>query len=499
MLETAVLLDNPGGGAVAEPKNDGGGSGGGGGEEEGGNQNSGGNRWPHEETLTLLKIRSEMDLTFRDSTLKGPLWDEVSRKMEEFGYQRSAKKCREKFENIYKYHRRTKEGRSGRQTGKNYRFFEQLEVFDAMQGGGNKISGDDAAELASPTPVAMIKPNTNIVQDFRIGFGAGADVLSASTSTTYSSGKDSGGSSARRRRERKLAGYFEKLMKEVLEKQENLQKKFLEAIERCESQRMAREEAWKKQEIERLKREQQSLAQERAVAEAKDAAVIAFLQKIAKHPILVHVEQQQQPQNLVHSEQQPQKPQSEVLEPQNNNNNNNGSAGETTASSSRWPKSEVEALIRIRTNLDLQNHDSGSSKGPLWEDISAEMKKLGYDRNAKRCKEKWENINKYYRRVKDSNKRRPEDSKTCPYFHILDSLYQTKSRKLELSPTPDLPNFNLKAGEMLLQIMTQNQPGKEDGERSNNAHQAQEHDEDEDVDEDNSESEDGFQVVANQP
>nr|GMD56519.1 trihelix transcription factor GT-2-like [Ipomoea batatas] len=434
-------MDNPGGGAVAEPKNDGGGSGGGGGEEEGGNQNSGGNRWPHEETLTLLKIRSEMDLTFRDSTLKGPLWDEVSRKMEEFGYQRSAKKCREKFENIYKYHRRTKEGRSGRQTGKNYRFFEQLEVFDAMQGGGNKISGDDAAELASPTPVAMIKPNTNIVQDFRIGFGAGADVLSASTSTTYSSGKDSGGSSARRRRERKLAGYFEKLMKEVLEKQENLQKKFLEAIERCESQRMAREEAWKKQEIERLKREQQSLAQERAVAEAKDAAVIAFL----------------------------------------------------------WPKSEVEALIRIRTNLDLQNHDSGSSKGPLWEDISAEMKKIGYDRNAKRCKEKWENINKYYRRVKDSNKRRPEDSKTCPYFHILDSLYQTKSRKLELSPTPDLPNFNLKAGEMLLQIMTQNQPGKEDGERSNNAHQSQEHDEDEDVDEDNSESEDGFQIVANQP
>lgn len=74
-----MLLDNPGGGAVAEPKNDGGGGGGGGGEEEGGHQNSGGNRWPHEETLTLLKIRSEMDLTFRDSTLKGPLWDEVSR------------------------------------------------------------------------------------------------------------------------------------------------------------------------------------------------------------------------------------------------------------------------------------------------------------------------------------------------------------------------------------------------------------------------------------
>ena len=40
---------------------------------------SGGNRWPREETLALIRIRSEMDATFRDATLKGPLWEEVSR------------------------------------------------------------------------------------------------------------------------------------------------------------------------------------------------------------------------------------------------------------------------------------------------------------------------------------------------------------------------------------------------------------------------------------
>ena len=38
-----------------------------------------GNRWPRQETLALLKIRSEMDCVFRDATLKGPLWEEVSR------------------------------------------------------------------------------------------------------------------------------------------------------------------------------------------------------------------------------------------------------------------------------------------------------------------------------------------------------------------------------------------------------------------------------------
>lgn len=38
-----------------------------------------GNRWPRQETLALLKIRSDMDTAFRDATLKGPLWEEVSR------------------------------------------------------------------------------------------------------------------------------------------------------------------------------------------------------------------------------------------------------------------------------------------------------------------------------------------------------------------------------------------------------------------------------------
>ena len=37
------------------------------------------NRWPKQETLALLKIRQDMDGIFRDSNLKHPLWEEVSR------------------------------------------------------------------------------------------------------------------------------------------------------------------------------------------------------------------------------------------------------------------------------------------------------------------------------------------------------------------------------------------------------------------------------------
>ena len=47
--------------------------------EEEADRNWTGNRWPREETMALLKVRSRMDSAFRDSSIKAPLWEEVSR------------------------------------------------------------------------------------------------------------------------------------------------------------------------------------------------------------------------------------------------------------------------------------------------------------------------------------------------------------------------------------------------------------------------------------
>ena len=256
-------------------------------------------------------------------------------------------------------------------------------------------------------------------------------------------------------------------MKEVIEKQEELQKKFLEAIEKREHDRIAREEAWRVQEMQRINREREILAQERSIAAAKDAAVMSFLQKIAEQQNLGQaltninlvqpqpqlqpqppVQQQVTPPNIVPAPMQQPLPvivtqpvvlpvvsqvtNMEIMKADNNNNNNNNNNCENflPPSSSRWPKVEVQALIKLRTSMDEKYQENGP-KGPLWEEISASMKKLGYNRNAKRCKEKWENINKYFKKVKESNKRRPEDSKTCPYFHQLDALYRQKHKAEE--------------------------------------------------------------------
>ncbi|WJZ86390.1 hypothetical protein VitviT2T_005849 [Vitis vinifera] len=457
-------------------------------------RNFAGNRWPREETLALLKIRSDMDVVFRDSSLKAPLWEEVSRKLGELGYHRNAKKCKEKFENIFKYHKRTKEGRSNRQNGKNYRFFEQLEALDNHP----LMPPPSPVKYETSTPMAASMPQTNPIDVTNVSQGINAvpcsiqkpavDCVAASTSTTSSSGKESEGS---RKKKRKWGVFFEKLMKEVIEKQENLQRKFIEAIEKCEQDRIAREEAWKLQELDRIKREHEILVQERSIAAAKDAAVLAFLQKIAEQAGPVQL---------------PENPSSEkVFEKQDNSNGENS----IQMSSSRWPKAEVEALIRLRTNFDMQYQESGP-KGPLWEEISLAMRKIGYERSAKRCKEKWENINKYFKRVRDSNKRRPEDSKTCPYFHQLDALYKEKTKKVE---NPDNNSgYNLKPEDILMQMMGQSEQRpqsesvtEEGGSENVNANQEEEEEEEEEEEDgdeeggdgDEDDEADGYQIVAN--
>ncbi|KDP35327.1 hypothetical protein JCGZ_09486 [Jatropha curcas] len=443
-----------------------------------------GTRWPRQETMALLKIRSDMDVAFREAGLKAPLWEEVSRKLSELGYNRSAKKCKEKFENIYKYHRRTKEGRSGKGNGKAYRFFEQLEALDNNQVLLSSSSTDIAHSSMAAVAVNPVNINTSTIlssiQSPSINF-----VDNGSTSATSTSSEESEGT---RKKKRKLTEFFEKLMKEVIEKQESLQRKFLDAIEKYEKDRMTREEAWKMQELDRIKRERELLIQERSIAAAKDAAVLSFLQKFSEQTSSV-----QSPDNQLIPVQLPENqivPAEKVVMAQENNNIE--SFGHM--SSSRWPKEEIEALISLRTKLDMQYQDNGP-KGPLWEEISAEMKKLGYNRNAKRCKEKWENMNKYFKRVKESNKKRPEDSKTCPYFHQLDAIYKGKTRKVD---NPVTSGNELKPEELLMHMMggqeerqQQESVTTEDGE-SENVDQNQEDDREND-------DEDGYRVVANDP
>ncbi|CDY48546.1 BnaC06g18740D [Brassica napus] len=389
-----------------------------------------------------------MDKTFRDSTLKSSLWEEISRKMMELGYKRSSKKCKEKFENVYKYHKRTKYGRTRKSKGKTYRFFDELEAFETINSypPGSKfqpakspaattttrqmfhldgiflgITHLDVPKTVSNQQVS-VKPittnptflakqpslritfpfyNNNHTTKVDTGFKPpsrdllnNVSSLNLFSSSTSSSDEEEDQEKRSRKKRKYWKGLFTKLTKELMEKQEKMHKRFLKALE--------------SRERENLKR--RSLEGPRGG-------------------------QEQQPHQ-----------QNYKIGTYNGNHS-------VSPCSSRWPKTEVEALIRIRKNLEANYLENGT-KGPLWEEISAEMRRFGYNRSPKRCKEKWENINKYFKKVKESNKKRPLDSKTCPYFHQLEALYNERNKT---GPLPILPLLVTQPRQFLLSQETKAQ------------------------------------------
>ncbi|AQK45163.1 GT-2-like 1 [Zea mays] len=227
-----------------------------------------------------------MDATFRDATLKGHLWEDVSRKLADLGYKRSAKKCKEKFENVHKYYKRTKEGRTGRQDGKSYRFFDELEALHAaapqpqppLQKQQQQLPPASttapplhafAAPVSAPPPISSMPPPTGPMQPAPISSAAPAGQVQtlvelpgahqplnllqgfsfSSMSESESEGDDmtaeTGGSHDRlgkRKRggdggsgSKKTMSFFEGLMQQVVDRQEEMQRRFLETMETLES------------------------------------------------------------------------------------------------------------------------------------------------------------------------------------------------------------------------------------------------------------------------
>lgn len=201
---------------------------------------------------------------------------------EEHGYQRSGKKCREKFENLYKYYKKTKEGKAGRHDGKHYRFFRQLEA----------LYGENSTNTAGST--LHFQTNQEMFQTHQNNKHCDTSTsLTNSTEFDTSSCDDDDNDHSieesecmrRKRRSRrswkvKIKEFIDLQMKKLVEKQEEWMDKIVKTMEEKEKERIIREEEWKKQEEKRLEREQRFWAKERAWIEARDAALMEALQNV---------------------------------------------------------------------------------------------------------------------------------------------------------------------------------------------------------------------------
>ncbi|KAM1018618.1 hypothetical protein ACFX15_039489 [Malus domestica] len=399
---------------------------------DGANNNN--SRWPRQETLTLLEIRSALDSKFKETNQKGPLWDEVSRIMaEEHGFQRTGKKCKEKFENLYKYYKKTKEGKSGRQDGKHYRFFRQLEAIygDHHQSSNqSSIYGKSNSLLCHTTPSGSFDRDQNqeevVVQDQKI---ISCESLSSNNSTEFdqtppSENNDDNESlsaigyfmmnqsmeslknenksyatQVKKKWKAKVEEFVSSQMGKVMKTQEALMEKMVKSIEDSADERIAKEEEWRKQEAAKYEREVHEFwAKERAWVETRDAAIMEALSKYTGQGAY-------------------------------NNNGKDDIAKETGNDNRknypRWTEHEVASLIQLRTSSELTFQESEYLKeGGVWEEIAAKMGSLGYTRSGGECKEKWENISICFRMTTEWNKMHKQETKTNNMYFSQMSCYE---------------------------------------------------------------------------
>ncbi|WOK94929.1 hypothetical protein Cni_G03634 [Canna indica] len=344
--------------------------------------------------------------------------------------------------------------------GSNYKIFSELEAIYKPGGGGAgnatggapNQTGSGSALTGDETPLlhaaAMVPPGIPAAD--RVGGSETSAGEEATAAKKYSKGS---GRRRRKRRQRQLSAvvaFFESIVKQLMDHQESLHRKFLEVMERREQERTSREEAWRKQEAAKSSREAAARAQERALASSREAAIISFIEKITGESLNLPSKTQFADTDASKEDNTTNDLQTEHYSEPAFNNNGEPDINKVMFNTNRWPKAEVQALIRVRSGLESRFQEPGL-KGPLWEEVSATMTAMGYHRSAKRCKEKWENINKYFRKTKEKGKKRPQHSKTCPYFQLLDQLYSkslnSKHNPSSSSPTADAAAANASAGQ----------------------------------------------------
>ncbi|TKY72273.1 Trihelix transcription factor GT-2 [Spatholobus suberectus] len=263
----------------------------------------------------------------------------------------------------------------------------------------------NAPSTHTPPPHAQdpIAPGSGHAPGHESGSSLDAEDEDEDDDNSSASTEGLGSRKRRRKTARKFEDFVKDLVTKVMEKQEQMHKQLVEMIEKKERERIKREEAWKNEEMERIRKDEEARAQEKS----RNLALISFVQNLLGHQIQIP-----QPVEACGKREEDEV---EVIAQKDLNGSD--------PSNNRWPDVEVQALITVRTSLEHKFRLMGS-KGSIWEEISEAMHGMGYNRSAKKCKEKWENINKYYKRTIGSGKKRRLNSKTCPYFDELDILYR---------------------------------------------------------------------------
>lgn len=247
-------------------------------------------QWSVQETKEFLMIRAELDRTFMETKRNKLLWEVISTKMKEKGFNRSAEQCKCKWKNLVTRYKgcETMEPEAMRQQ---FPFYNELQaIFTArMQRmlwaeaeGAASGSKKKAAQLSSDEEEDIEDSEGEIKGNIRkkIKKSSKSNITGSSTSGV---GSGSGNN----------FNHLKEILDDFMKQQLQIEVQWREAFEARENERRLKEMEWRQHmealENERIlmeqrwrEREEQRRMREEARAEKRDALITALLSKIRR-------------------------------------------------------------------------------------------------------------------------------------------------------------------------------------------------------------------------
>ncbi|KAJ7949989.1 trihelix transcription factor GT-3b [Quillaja saponaria] len=228
-------------------------------------------------------IRAELDRTFMETKRNKLLWEVISTKMKEKGYNRSADQCKCKWKNLVTRYKgcETVEPESMRQQ---FPYYSELQaIFGARmqrmlwaeaEGGGASGSKKKAVQLSSDED-----------DDNEESEGEKSNISRKKLKRAKSGGGGGGGSGS--------SNNLKEILEEFMRQQMQMEAQWMEAFEARENERRLKEMEWKQTmealETERImmeqrwrEREEQRRMREEVRAENRDALITALLNKLRR-------------------------------------------------------------------------------------------------------------------------------------------------------------------------------------------------------------------------
>ncbi|XP_062095148.1 trihelix transcription factor GT-3b-like [Humulus lupulus] len=262
-------------------------------------------QWSLQETKELLIIRAEFDQTFMETKRNKLLWEVISTRMKEKGFNRSPEQCKCKWKNLVTRYKgcETMEAEVVRQQ---FPFYNEVQAIFAartqmrmlwsdpegagMSGFSKKkgaMSSDDEEDIHNINDIDVISEGEqkgNIVSSSGINMRKKKKLMKSSSNNV---GGTSGGIGSNNLRE---------ILEDFMKQQMAVETQWREAFEAREEERRLKEMEWRQTmealESERLlmerrwrEREEQRRIREEARAEKRDALITALLNKLRREDL----------------------------------------------------------------------------------------------------------------------------------------------------------------------------------------------------------------------